>query len=211
MSAHIDPQYASTNREAKADNNTFVVPESMNLDDNQPTENEKFNENYNEEDAQIVNHLKDQSIPCPKVEPLNFRRFTHTLAWFVQCHIRHKSTCHKGKAGQYGCRMAMPQMFHPLHTGPVQLHVCEQDGAPPEGATRDTAVVGKGKIVESSHIIDPPPTIPIDAQHQNPFGVKDRRWIFWELHCPDEDDKHVVSWSPILTAVNPAHRGVPLG
>ena len=187
-----------------------AVPENIDLDDNRYSANENVNENYNEDDSPTINALKDQSIPCPKKEPLSFRRFTHALAWLVQRHILHQSTCRKGKAGQYGCRLAMPQKVHPLPSGPVQLHLRHQDGAPPLGATGDTATVGKHKIVESSHIIDAPPTVPVEAQHQYPFGVKDRRWIFWELHRPTDEDKDVVSWSPLLTAVTRSNTAVYL-
>jgi hypothetical protein len=119
--------------------------------------------------------------PLPLKNPEAYERRVFSTVSKVNYH-NHSQTCHKGKAGRYGCRLGQPS---PLvnKTGPSELY----------WEIKDKKVGIKENIQEQILIND-------HSTEQMALPPPDNRVIVWEIKRSKEEDGYIVTYSPAWTA-----------
>ena len=120
------------------------------------------------------------SSPLPITDNDGFWQRVYRTAASVQCH-KHSSTCHKGKSGRYGCRMAMPAGSWNKKTGPIQLHMQHIYGSKKEVL---------GSLARALKKIEPRRETISDTKVM-PLPNVDTRTIIYELCRRSSDDAKV--------------------
>jgi hypothetical protein len=108
-------------------------------------------------------------------------------------HDQHAGTCHKGAAGQYGCRLAQPQTLRIEPTGPVQLEMDDQRMEDDKFMFNVVAMdyIEKLRTRASSML----------SYFEAPLLPPDDRVIVWDTHRPNEHDANVIAFNRACSVV----------
>jgi hypothetical protein len=103
-----------------------------------------------------------------------FEKRSEEVGTAVQVHC-HTFTCHKGKAGRHGCRMAFPQSIHEASTGPVELvpHI--------PSFTIGGVEIKEDKVFPKALPCITPLILKPEMQSHYPLYHADSRILVWEL------------------------------